>query len=107
MPPFVDMNAHLSPSDRLLRAEELADLLGIGAKQFWRNESAGKIGPARVKFFRSRSVRFSHRETMAWLAERTAAGELLPRELWRLRWEAILASEQTSAGRVVRPTLAG
>ncbi len=92
------MDAHPSPDDRLIRAEELAALLGVGVKQFWRNEAAGKIGPSRVKFWRSRSVRFSHRETMAWLAERTSAGELLPRELWRQRWLAILTAEKAGNG---------
>jgi predicted DNA-binding transcriptional regulator AlpA len=98
----VDNNAHLSPDDRLLRAEELAELLGIGVKQFWRNEAAGRIGPARVKFWGSRSVRFSHRETMAWLPERTPAGELLPRDQWRERWQAIRTAEETRCRQALR-----
>lgn len=102
----MNINAHPSSEDRLLRAEELAELLNIGVKQFWRKEAAGQIGPSRVKFWRSRSVRFSHRETMAWLAERTPAGELIPRDLWRECWRAILAAQQTSAGRLARPALA-
>jgi predicted DNA-binding transcriptional regulator AlpA len=81
------------PPDRLLRAEQVAELLSIGAKQFRRHESAGVIGPARVKIFGSRTVRFSYREVRAWLAERTPAGELLPRQLWRERWAALQRSE--------------
>lgn len=99
-----------APEDRLLRAEEFAELLGhrrgpdgkVEVKQFWRNEAAGKIGPQRIKFWRSRSVRFSHREVKAWFSERTAAGELLPRDQWRERWAALLAAE-TAARDVERP----
>jgi excisionase family DNA binding protein len=82
-----------APDDRLLRVEEVAELLGLNAKQFRRLEAGGHVGPSRVKLWRRRSVRFSRREVLAWLTERTVAGELLPRDQWRERWAALLAAE--------------
>jgi hypothetical protein len=40
---------------------------------------------------------------MAWFAERTAAGELLPRDQWRERWAALLAAEAVARDAERRP----
>ncbi|HMP08112.1 MAG TPA: helix-turn-helix domain-containing protein [Lacipirellulaceae bacterium] len=82
-----------APDDRLLRVEDVAELLSIHPKHFRRIESEGHVGPGRVKLCRRRTVRFSQREVFAWLAERTPSGDLLPRAQWRERWAALLAAE--------------
>jgi predicted DNA-binding transcriptional regulator AlpA len=69
-----------APDDRLLRAEELGELLGMSERNVWRLDLSGKL-PAPVRI--GRAVRWRHNEVQAWLA----AG-CPPRDEWAVRWEA-------------------